>query len=65
MLDDLPGLPRLECSDTPSFVYRSGLYPAGLQQLVDQFSNVGDADWVFGSTRFTSWNNAYKPKSYL
>ncbi|XP_017976433.1 PREDICTED: UDP-glycosyltransferase 74G1 [Theobroma cacao] len=43
----LPGLPPLEVSELPSFVFCHGSYPAWLDVVVNQFSNVDEADWVF------------------
>ncbi|KAL4369092.1 hypothetical protein GQ457_05G004330 [Hibiscus cannabinus] len=45
----LPALPPLRVSELPSFVALHGLYPAWLDVLVNQFSNVDEADWVFFS----------------
>ncbi|XP_027177411.1 UDP-glycosyltransferase 74G1-like [Coffea eugenioides] len=42
----LPGLPLLQPKETPSFVYLPDSYPAFLHMLVNQFSNVDQADWV-------------------
>ncbi|CAL2280009.1 unnamed protein product [Prunus armeniaca] len=46
----LPGLPPLQPSDTPSFVYDSGSYPAFFKLILDQFSNLDKADWVLCNT---------------
>ncbi|KAI5315340.1 PREDICTED: UDP-glycosyltransferase [Prunus dulcis] len=47
----LPGLPPLQPSDMPSFIYVYGSYPAFFTMVVDgQFSNVDKADWVFCNT---------------
>ncbi|OMO59204.1 UDP-glucuronosyl/UDP-glucosyltransferase [Corchorus olitorius] len=43
----LPGLPPLEASELPSFVCLYGSYPAWYEVVVNQFSNVDGADWVF------------------
>ncbi|GMI98600.1 UDP-glycosyltransferase 74 F1 [Hibiscus trionum] len=43
----LPALPPLRVSELPSFVAIYGLYPAWLDALVNQFSNVDGAEWVF------------------
>ena len=43
----LPGLPPLEVSELPSFVCLYGSYPAVFDMVVNQFSNVDGADWVF------------------
>lgn len=45
-----PGLPPLEPSETPSFVYSPGTYPAFYDMVVDQFSNVEQADYVLVNT---------------
>lgn len=42
----LPGLPPLEPSDMPSFMYEFGSYPAGLKLMLDQFKNIKEADWI-------------------
>ncbi|KAI4354085.1 hypothetical protein L6164_002985 [Bauhinia variegata] len=42
----LPGLPLLEPKDLPSFLYDCESYPAMLDYVLDQFSNMEDADWV-------------------
>ncbi|KAM7521927.1 hypothetical protein LguiA_011829 [Lonicera macranthoides] len=46
----LPGLAQMECSDMPSFVSDYGSYPAFLQMVVNQFSNVEKVDWVLCNT---------------
>ncbi|XP_059434057.1 mogroside IE synthase-like [Corylus avellana] len=46
----LPGSPALGPQDMPSFVYDFGSYPAVLDLIVDQFSNIDKADWVFVNT---------------
>ncbi|KAL6271054.1 hypothetical protein ACE6H2_027965 [Prunus campanulata] len=46
----LPGLPPLQPSDTPSFIYVPESYHAFLKLAVDQFSNLDKADWVFCNT---------------
>ncbi|KAK8480867.1 hypothetical protein V6N11_051357 [Hibiscus sabdariffa] len=43
----LPALPPLQVSELPSFVALHGLYRAWLDVLVNQFSNIDEADWVF------------------
>ncbi|XP_022759823.1 UDP-glycosyltransferase 74G1-like [Durio zibethinus] len=43
----LPGLPLLEVSELPSYVALYGSYPTWFDVLVNQFSNVDGADWVF------------------
>ncbi|KAI8015402.1 UDP-glycosyltransferase 74F2 [Camellia lanceoleosa] len=44
------GLPPLELSDMPSFVTAPQSYPSWLEMVVNQFANVGDADWVLCNT---------------
>ncbi|KAL2489888.1 UDP-glycosyltransferase 74E2 [Forsythia ovata] len=46
----VPGLPVLESSDMPSFIYVYGSYPTGLEVLLNQFQNVEKADWVLVNT---------------
>ncbi|KAF5746241.1 UDP-glycosyltransferase 74F1-like [Tripterygium wilfordii] len=48
----LPGLPLLEASETPSFIGSYGSYPTFFDVVVNQFSNIDDADtdWVLCST---------------
>ncbi|KAL6271051.1 hypothetical protein ACE6H2_027962 [Prunus campanulata] len=46
----LPGLPPLQPSDTPSFIYVPESYPALLKLSVDLFSNLDKADWVSCNT---------------
>ncbi|XP_022769551.1 UDP-glycosyltransferase 74G1-like [Durio zibethinus] len=43
----LPGLPSLQVSELPSLVCLYGSYPAWFDVVVDQFSNVDGADWMF------------------
>ncbi|KAL6217861.1 hypothetical protein ACLB2K_011078 [Fragaria x ananassa] len=40
----------LRASDMPSFVSVPSQYPAFLRMVVDQFSNVDKADWIFCNT---------------
>ncbi|KAF9669695.1 hypothetical protein SADUNF_Sadunf14G0134000 [Salix dunnii] len=40
-------LPPLEPQDMPSFIYHLGTYPDFFNMLLDQFSNIDRADWVF------------------
>ncbi|KAI4354086.1 hypothetical protein L6164_002986 [Bauhinia variegata] len=42
----LPGLPLLAPKDVPSFLCDNESYPAMLDYILDQFSNIEDADWV-------------------
>ncbi|KAL7264064.1 hypothetical protein ACSBR1_002089 [Camellia fascicularis] len=46
----VPGLPPLEISDMPSFVSVPQVYPPLLKVVVNQFANVGEADWVLCNT---------------
>ncbi|CAH9121154.1 unnamed protein product [Cuscuta epithymum] len=46
----LPGLAPLMATDFPSFISDFGSYPPFLKMLVDQFSNVKSADWIFCNT---------------
>ncbi|KAI8014558.1 UDP-glycosyltransferase 74E2 [Camellia lanceoleosa] len=46
----VPGLPPLEISDMPSFVSVPQAYPPLLKLIVNQFANVGEADWVLCNT---------------
>lgn len=43
----VPGLPPLEPQDLPSLIYHLGTYPDFFDMLLDQFSNIDRADWVF------------------
>ncbi|KAL2470121.1 UDP-glycosyltransferase 74F2 [Abeliophyllum distichum] len=43
---EIPGLPPLGLPDMPSFISVHGSYPAYLQLLLNQFSNVEKADFV-------------------
>ncbi|OMO83350.1 UDP-glucuronosyl/UDP-glucosyltransferase [Corchorus olitorius] len=42
----LPGLPLLEPSETPSSLYFYGYSPAWFDVVMNQFSNIDEADWV-------------------
>ncbi|KAK0589044.1 hypothetical protein LWI29_008872 [Acer saccharum] len=47
----VPELPLLQVSETPSFVSDMGsTYPAAYELLVNQFSNIDNADWVLFNT---------------
>lgn len=47
----LPGLPILEASETPSFIYNISLYPIAIYDLlVNQFTNFDEADWILHNT---------------
>ncbi|XP_042055353.1 mogroside IE synthase-like [Salvia splendens] len=41
----LAGLPAMEPSDMPSFMY-DGSYPSGLKLMLDQFENIAEADCI-------------------
>lgn len=43
----IPGLPELELGDMPSFIYVHGTYPAYFELVLNQFTNVDKADYVF------------------
>ncbi|XP_030553248.2 UDP-glycosyltransferase 74F2-like [Rhodamnia argentea] len=47
---EVPGLPPLEPSEMPSFIYKLGSYPAFYDMVVNQFTNVDDADFVLFDT---------------
>ncbi|KAI4304589.1 hypothetical protein MLD38_040076 [Melastoma candidum] len=46
----VPGLPPLRPSETPSYVYKLGSYPAFYDMVINQFINVDEADIVLFST---------------
>ncbi|KAF6144577.1 hypothetical protein GIB67_006069 [Kingdonia uniflora] len=46
----VPGMPVLETRDLPSFFSNSEAYPSMLQLLLDQFSNIDQADWLLFNT---------------
>ncbi|XP_022857144.1 UDP-glycosyltransferase 74F2-like [Olea europaea var. sylvestris] len=46
----IPGLPVLEPSDLPSFVYVHGSYPAAFEMILNQFQNLEKADWILVNT---------------
>ncbi|KAK9082783.1 hypothetical protein Scep_029254 [Stephania cephalantha] len=46
----VPGVPCLEPQDLPSFFYVPSEYPAYMELLVNQFSNVDKADWILMNT---------------
>ncbi|KAK1566989.1 hypothetical protein Q3G72_007005 [Acer saccharum] len=46
----IPGLPLLEASETPSYVHDYGNYPGFSGLILNQFSNVDQADWVLLDT---------------
>lgn len=46
----LPGLPKLHQSDLPSFLYKYGSYPGYFDIVVNQFANIGKADWILANT---------------
>ncbi|KAL8209344.1 hypothetical protein R6Q57_006076 [Mikania cordata] len=43
----VPGLPRLERWETPSFVHDLGPYPGWSETVFGQFANIDQARWVF------------------
>ncbi|XP_077225652.1 UDP-glycosyltransferase 74F2-like [Tasmannia lanceolata] len=46
----MPGLPTLEVLDLPSFFAIPGSYPAYMELVLNQFSNLEKADWVLINT---------------
>ncbi|XP_077225560.1 UDP-glycosyltransferase 74F2-like [Tasmannia lanceolata] len=46
----IPGLPLLDVLDLPSFFSVPGSYPAYLEMVLNQFSNLETADWVLINT---------------
>ncbi|KAL3725006.1 hypothetical protein ACJRO7_030076 [Eucalyptus globulus] len=46
----VPGLPPLKPWEAPSYVYKLGLYPASYDMVINQFTNVDDADFVLFNT---------------
>ncbi|KAL5865542.1 hypothetical protein ACOSQ3_003056 [Xanthoceras sorbifolium] len=47
----IPGLPLLQASETPSFIYDLESTPPGLHDLsVNQLSNIDEADWLLFNT---------------
>ncbi|CAO2826471.1 unnamed protein product [Amaranthus hypochondriacus] len=42
----IPGAPELQPRDLPSFVEKYGSYPFWFRVVVEQFSNIDQADWV-------------------
>lgn len=46
----LQGMPPLEAYDLPSFVYDLEKYQGTLSYLANQFSNIGEVDWIFYNT---------------
>lgn len=46
----IPGLPPLEPQDMPSMISKLGTYPDFFDMLLDQFSNIANADWVLCNT---------------
>ncbi|PIA29592.1 hypothetical protein AQUCO_05800019v1 [Aquilegia coerulea] len=43
----LPGLPPMEVSDLPSFISDYESYPSVRYLVLNQFSNINKADWIF------------------
>ncbi|XP_057957041.1 mogroside IE synthase-like [Malania oleifera] len=46
----VPSMPLLAVSDLPSFIHHMDAYPSILRLVVDQFSNIHDANWTFINT---------------
>ncbi|XP_077225132.1 UDP-glycosyltransferase 74F2-like [Tasmannia lanceolata] len=46
----VPGVMEFEVSEVPSFVSAPGTYPAFRELVLNQFSNLEKADWVFVNT---------------
>jgi pathogen-inducible salicylic acid glucosyltransferase len=46
----LPGLPKIEAADLPSFLYKYGTHPGYFDILTNQFSMIDQADWVLANT---------------
>ncbi|KAH6772239.1 hypothetical protein C2S52_004974 [Perilla frutescens var. hirtella] len=47
---ELPGLPAMKPDEMPSFIYVHGSHPGTFRMLMNQFRNVGEADWIFVNT---------------
>ncbi|KAK7342960.1 hypothetical protein VNO80_25919 [Phaseolus coccineus] len=64
----LPGLPLLQPFDLPSFMYSYGTYSASFELVLNQFSNIEEADWVLCNTFYdlekevTDWLMKIWPK---
>ncbi|XP_059277837.1 UDP-glycosyltransferase 74F2-like [Lycium ferocissimum] len=43
----IPGLPELEPRDMPSFIHAYGTYPAYFEMVLNQYTNVEKAEYVF------------------
>ncbi|KAK2366683.1 UDP-glycosyltransferase 74G1 [Trifolium repens] len=46
----LPGLTKLAPPDLPSFLYKYGSFPGYFDIVLNQFSNIGKADWILANT---------------
>nr|POF16834.1 udp-glycosyltransferase 74e1 [Quercus suber] len=46
----LPSIPSLRINDLPSFLCDKGLYPALLKLVLNQFSNILEANWLLFNT---------------
>ncbi|KAI3930335.1 hypothetical protein MKW92_050002 [Papaver armeniacum] len=46
----VPGFPLLQPHELPSFVYKPDSYPAILAAVLEQFSNIDEADWLLFNT---------------
>ncbi|XP_057767356.1 UDP-glycosyltransferase 74G1-like [Salvia miltiorrhiza] len=47
---EVPGLPAMKPDEMPSFIYVHGSYPGPFRMILDQFRNLGRADWIFINT---------------
>ncbi|CAK9137828.1 unnamed protein product [Ilex paraguariensis] len=61
----IPGLPPLNFPDLPSFLKAPESYPAYLKMKLSQFSNLDQADWIFGNTFETLESEAVESVSEL
>ncbi|CAI9784754.1 unnamed protein product [Fraxinus pennsylvanica] len=62
-----PGLPVLEPSDLPSFVYVHRSYPATFEPILNQFQNLEKSDWILINAfleekELSKWKNWHKAK---
>ncbi|KAI4354082.1 hypothetical protein L6164_002982 [Bauhinia variegata] len=64
----LPGLPSLQPKDLPSFLYDHESSPDVLDYVLDQFSNIEEADWILCNsiyeleTEVAEWFTKILPK---
>ncbi|KAL6275056.1 hypothetical protein ACE6H2_025748 [Prunus campanulata] len=49
----IPGLHMLEPQDLPSFISAPASYPAYLEMVLNQFSNLHEADFIFANSFYT------------